>query len=126
MYQLRFINWFSPFIYDNKERPNKCPVRANNLVPHAHLRTWTSHKIAIQSGHKPFLVLVRGDDRDIFTFFPRKTLRLVLQSLRKRITANRVHKATMNLLSLFINPEQQPEKKKTLVSKRREGREGNR
>ena len=67
---------------------------------------------------------MRRDNRDIFAFFPRKSLRLVLQSLRKRIAADGVHEATMNLLSLFINPEQQPEKK-TLVSKRREEREEN-
>jgi hypothetical protein len=118
MYQLRFIDRFSPFIYNNK-----LSVRAN-LVPHTHLRTWTRHKIAIQCGHKAFLVLVRRDNRDIFAFFPRKSLRLVLQSLRKRIAADGVHKATMNLLSLFINAEQQPEKKKILVSKKKEEREG--
>jgi len=66
---------------------------------------------------------VRRDNRDIFAFFPRKPLRLVLQSLRKRITTDGVHKATMNLLSLFINAEQQPRKRKrTLMSKRREER----
>ena len=75
-------------------------------------RTWTRHEIAIQSGHKAFLVLVRRDDSDIFAFFPRKSLRLVLQSLRKRIAPDGVHKTTMNLLSLFIDAQQQPEKKK--------------
>jgi hypothetical protein len=54
------------------------------------------------------MVLVRRDNGDIFTFFPRKSLRLVLESLRKRVTADSVHKATMNLLSLIINAEQQP------------------
>ena len=47
---------------------------------------------------------------DIFAFFPRKSLLLVLQSLHKDIAADGVYKATMNLLSLFINSEQQTEK----------------
>ena len=68
----------------------------------AHLRTWTCHEIAIQSGHKAFLVLVRGN-RDIF-------------NLHKRIAPDGVHKATMNLLSLFIHAEQQPEQKRPRMS----------
>jgi hypothetical protein len=43
--------------------------------------------------------------------FPRKSLRLILQSLHKHIAADRVHEATMNLLSLFVNAEQQSEKR---------------
>ena len=79
---------------------------ANPVSTCAFLRTWTSHEIAIQSGHEAFLVLVRRDDRDILPFFPRKSLRLVLEGLRERIAADRVNKATMDLLSLFINAEQ--------------------
>jgi hypothetical protein len=104
MNQLGFIDRFSPFIYNDKK------IKISKSSPHMahHLRTWTRHEIAIQSGHKSFLVLMRRDNRDIFTFFPRKSLRLVLQSLRKRIAPDGIHKATMNLLSFFVNAEQQP------------------
>ena len=64
---------------------------------------------------------MRRDNRDIFTFFPRKSLRLVLQSLRKRIAFDGIHKATMNLLSFFVNAESSLTKDKdpSLVSKKR-------
>jgi hypothetical protein len=96
-----------------KERWVRAPdhVRVNNLIPHAHLRTWTRHETDMQSGNEASLVLVRRGNRDVFTFFPRKSLRLILQSLHKRIAADRVHNATMNLLYLFVNAEQQSEKR---------------
>ena len=52
----------------------------------------------------------RDNGNILLPFFPRKSLRLVLESLRKRVAADRVHKAAMNLLSLFVNAEQQPGK----------------
>jgi hypothetical protein len=53
---------------------------------------------------------VRRDNGDILPFLPRKSLRLVLEGLREGVTADSVHKATMNLLPLFVNSEQQPGK----------------
>jgi hypothetical protein len=38
----------------------------------------------------------------------------------QRIAPDGVHKATMDLLSLFINSEQQPEQKKPRMSKKKE------
>ena len=73
-------------------------------------RTWTCHEIAIQRGYKTLLILVGRDNGDILPFLPRKSLCLVLERLRKRVAADSVHEATMNLLSLFIDTEQQPEK----------------
>lgn len=79
-------------------------------------RTWTRHEIAIQRGHEALLILVWRNNGDILPFLPRKSLRLVLEGLRKRVAADGVHEATMNLLSLFIDTEQQPGKP-SLVSK---------
>ena len=85
-------------------------------------RTWTRHEITIQRGHKALLILVGRDNGDILPFLPRKALRLVLKGLRKRVAADGVHEATMNLLPLFIDTEQQPGKP-PLVNKEEKGDE---